>query len=244
MSTRRLRTWYSERVGKEMTVARWGWYGTPVILFPTAAADCLDYERFLLIDALEPMLESGRIKVYAVESVTGESWMNSEAPPWHRSWMQKRFDEYVEHELLPFIEHDCEGYRGYVAAGSSIGAYNAVNSAAKHPSWFSHVVAMSGTYDFDRWMGGHRDQDYYFNQPMYYLAGVPEGQQLDGIRRIKWTIASGQGRAEAPDESRRIAALLRGRGAQVDLQIWGRDAHHDWPTWRTMLPLFLDRQLP
>ena len=40
MGTRRLRTWHSDRVGKEMTVARWGWYGTPVILFPTAAADC------------------------------------------------------------------------------------------------------------------------------------------------------------------------------------------------------------
>ena len=169
--------------------------------------------------------------------------MNGDAPPWHRSWIQRRFDEYLEHELLPYIERDCEGYRGYVAAGASIGAYNAVNSAAKHPEWFSHVVAMSGTYDFDRWMGGHRDENYYFNQPMYYLSGVPEGPQLQGIRRIHWTIASGQGRAEAPQESVRIADLLRVRGAQVDLQIWGQDAHHDWPTWRTMLPMFLDRQL-
>jgi len=244
MTTRRLRTWHSDRVGKEMTVARWGWYGTPVILFPTAAADCLDYERFLLIKVLTPMIEAGRIKVYSCESVTGDSWMDGDAKPWHKSWLQGRFDEYVEHELLPFIEEDCEGYRGFVAAGASIGAYNAVNTAAKHPEWFSHVIAMSGTYDFDRWMGGHRDENYYFNQPMYYLGGVPEGEQLEGIRRIQWTIATGSGRAEAPDESRRIAALLSRRGAPVDLQVWGADAHHDWPTWRTMLPLFLDRRLP
>ena len=133
MATRRLRTWHSDRVGKEMTVARWGWYGTPVILFPTAAADCLDYERFLLIKVLMPMIEAGRIKVYSCESVTGDSWMDGDAKPWHKSWLQGRFDEYVEHELLPFIENDCEGYRGYVAAGASIGAYNAVNTAAKHP---------------------------------------------------------------------------------------------------------------
>ena len=30
-------------------------------------------------------------------------------------------------------------------------------------------------------------------------------------------------------------------GANVDLQIWGHDVHHDWPTWRTMLPLFLSK---
>ena len=75
------------------------------------------------------------------ESVTGDSWMDGDAKPRGTSWLQGRFDEYAEHELLPFIENDCEGYRGYVAAGASIGAYNAVNTAAKHPDWFSHVIA-------------------------------------------------------------------------------------------------------
>ncbi len=243
MSERKMTTWYSGRVGKDMTVARWGWYGKPVLLFPTAAADCLDYERFLMVRVLRPLIDAGRIKLYTCESVTGEAWMNRDATPGHKAFMQARFDEYVHKELLPFIEADCEGYRGYVAAGASLGAYNSINAAAKHPEWFSHVVAMSGTYDFDRWMDGHRDQNYYFNQPMYYLAGLPEGEQLDGIRRIRWVVATGQGRAEAPDESVRVANLLRGKGAHVDLEVWGHDAHHDWPTWRTMLPMFLDRLL-
>ena len=131
-----------------------------------------------------------------------------------------------------------------MVAGASLGAYNAINTAARLPDRIRAVVAMSGTYDFDRWMGGHRDQDYYFHQPMYYLSGVPEGPQLDGIRGVRWVVASGQGRAEAPDESRRVAKLLRDKGANVDLEIWGADAHHDWPTWRSMLPMFLDRILP
>jgi esterase/lipase superfamily enzyme len=57
-------------------------------------------------------------------------------------------------------------------------------------------------------------------------------------------LASGQGRAEAPDESVRLAKLLESKGVKVDLEIWGPDAHHDWPTWRTMLPMFLSKLVP
>ena len=101
---------------------------------------------------------------------------------------------------------------------------------------------MSGTYDFDRWMEGHVDQSYYYNQPMYYLGNLNEGPQLNQIRQNTTIVASGSGRHEAPDESERIVNLLHSRGVQnAQLEIWGNDAHHDWPTWRTMLPIFLSR---
>lgn len=233
--------WHSDRVGREMAVARWGHFGVPVVLFPTAAADCYDYDRFLMIKVLRPLIEAGRIKVYCCESITGDAWMRRDAHPGHKAALQAAFGDYLVHELLPHVSRDSGGVRGFIAAGASLGAYNALHAAARTPEWFSGVVAMSGTYDFDRWMDGHRDERYYLHQPMYYLAGVPPGPQLDGIRRVRWVVASGQGRAEAPDESRRITGLLRGKGAQVELEIWGADAHHDWPTWRTMLPMFLDR---
>lgn len=237
-------TWYSHRVGKEMTVARWGDVGVPVLLFPTAAADCFDYERFLMIKVLEPLLAAGRIKVYSCETNAGQSWLNPDARPWEKSRLQALYDSYVSNELLPHIKRDSGGTTGFVAAGASIGAYNSVNTAAKHPRWFSHVIAMSGTYYFDRWMDGHRDQDYYFNQPMLYLGGVPDGPQLQGIRDINWVVATGQGAYEAPEESKNLAALLQAKGARVNLELWGHDMRHDWVTWRAMLPLFLDKLLP
>lgn len=236
-------TWRSQRLGKDMTVARWGLAGKPVLLFPTASADCFDYERFLMIRVLQPLIAAGRVRVYCCETNLADSWCDGDAHPLHKSFLQARLDAYVEKELLPHVSRDNHGRRDLVVAGASLGAYNAVNVAAKHPEWFSHVVAMSGTYDFDRWMSGLRDDNYYFNQPLLYLGGVPEGPQLDGIRAIRWVVASGQGRYEAPDESRRLARLLEGKGARVHLELWGHDVHHDWETWRAMLPLFLDKLL-
>jgi len=49
--------WYSERVESDVTVVRWGHFGRPVIIFPTAGGDAEEIERMLVIDALgEPQL--------------------------------------------------------------------------------------------------------------------------------------------------------------------------------------------
>lgn len=240
---REIWNWQSPTLKREMMVASWGTRGKPVLLFATAAADCLDYERFKLVTVLKPLIEAGRIRLFSCGSVSGDAWLNKEAPPWHKAWLQARFDEYLTRELLPHIARQTGREGGYAASGSSLGAYNAVNAACKHPGWFDLAIGMSGTYDFDRWMGGHRDLNYYYNQPMYYVPNISDGAQLQRLRRNRFVIATGQGRAEAPDESRRMAGVLRSKGIPTNLEIWGEDCHHDWPTWRSMLPLFLDKLL-
>lgn len=238
---REMWTWKSPVLQRDMTVARWGHYGKPVLLFPTAAADCLDYERFLMVRVLNDLIEAGRIKLYSCDGITGDSWLKPDCPPHHKAWLQAQYDRYLVQELLPHIERDCNGTRGIVAAGASLGAFNSVNAVAKNPDWFDMAIAMSGTYDFDRWMSGYKDENYYYNQPMYFLGNLPEGPQLDALRQKMFVIASGTGRYEAPAESERIAGLLHAKGIPHQLELWGKDAHHDWPTWRTMLPIFLDR---
>jgi esterase/lipase superfamily enzyme len=37
--------WHSARLERGVTVARWGHWGTPVLLFPTASGDALEVER-------------------------------------------------------------------------------------------------------------------------------------------------------------------------------------------------------
>jgi len=235
--------WYSERVQRDMRLVRYGDWGVPLLLFPTAGGDHLDNERFKLIQVLRPFIEDKRLKVYACSSVSKDAWCDTQAAPWHKSWLQARFDDYLLHELLPAISQDTGGQRGFIAAGASLGAFNAVTVACKHPDWFRLAVGMSGTYDFDRWMGNHRDQEYYFNQPLYFLPRLPDGPQKQALRQVRFVLASGSGRAEAPWESERLARLLRAHDVHVDLELWGDDVHHDWPTWRTMLPLFLGRLL-
>lgn len=239
---REIWSWQSPALGREMQVARWGYYGKPVLLFPTAGGDFLECERFLMVRALSPLIRAGRIKLYACGSVANEGWMSQDAPPAYKSRLQARFDRYVVDELLPHIHSDCDHTeQRLAAAGASLGAYNAVNAAAKHPEWFDRVVAMSGTYLFDRWMDGHWDEDYYFNMPIQYVPGMKEGPQLALLRRCVFVIATGQGRWEAPAESQQLAAALESKGVPCHLELWGNDCDHDWPTWRTMLPMFLDR---
>ena len=40
------------------------------------------------------------------------------------------------------------------------------------------------------------------------------------------------------------AGVLGAKGIPNRVDDWGPGVDHDWPTWRTMLPLFLDRLLP
>jgi esterase/lipase superfamily enzyme len=231
---RRMLAWHSPALDREMRIATWGHFGRPVVLFATAASDELDYERFKLIFALKPLIQAGKIKVYSVGSVAGEGWLSKDAHPAHKTWLQSRYDKYLGEEAFPAIAADCGGFARFVTAGASIGAYNAVTALLKHPDMVDIAIGMSGTYDFDRWVHGHRDEHYY-------LPNLSEGPLLDSLRTKRIVLATGQGRAEAPDESIRMSKVLSARGIPNNLEIWGSDVHHDWPTWRTMLPMFLDK---
>src|SRR5215831_19843123 len=51
--------WYSDRVKTEITVVRWGTFGRPVLVFPSAGGDAEEIERFGLVDACGPLLAEG-----------------------------------------------------------------------------------------------------------------------------------------------------------------------------------------
>lgn len=239
---RRTHAWKSPELNREMPVAVWGHAGKPVLLFPTAGGDYLECERFLMLKVLEELVDSGRIRVYACGSVSAEGWMDTDAHPAHKSWLQARFDAYLTKELVPWIRHDVgDDAVRIVGAGASLGAFNAVNAGLKHPDQFWLTVGMSGTYDFDRWMNGHRDDNYYFNQPFLYAPNLGSGAQIDWLKKSFFLIATGQGRWEAPGESVKLGNILGQKGVPNYVDLWGHDVDHDWPTWRTMLPMFLNR---
>ncbi len=58
--------WYSDRVKTEITVVRWGTFGRPALVFPSAGGDAEEIERFGLVDACGPLLAEGRVKLYSV----------------------------------------------------------------------------------------------------------------------------------------------------------------------------------
>ncbi len=234
-------TWYSPTLSREMPLARFGDYGKPLLLFPTGGGDYLEHERFLMIRALTPLIDAQRIKVYLVSNVNRDGWISRDAPPAHKAWLQARFDEYMANELIPFVQEDSGGTdQKLAAAGMSLGAYNAVNVACKHPSWFDLVVTMSGTFDLRRWMNGHWDENFYYNHPVDFVPGL-DGEQLAQLRKVFFLLAVGQGPYDNPRNSLGMAAVLKKKEIPHHVEIWGPDADHDWPTWRTMLPVFLNK---
>ena len=66
------------------------------------------------------------------------------------------------------------------------------------------------------------------------------GPHLEALRQRFILFASGDGRAENMGETWAMANVLGARGIPNRVDPWGPDWHHDWPTWRAMLPKYLD----
>lgn len=225
-------------LGRTMGVARWGHYGRPVILFPTGGADYLDVERFLLVRALEPLVEAGRIKVYSVDSVCRQGWLGDVSRRTAIA-LQAAYDRWLKEALFPLIQADCGGSdERMVVAGASLGAYQAWAAATRHPDRIQLCVGMSGTYRMERLLDGYWDEDWYFHDPAQFVPNLPEGPLLDRLRTVRFVLGLGE-RFENPTYTDSAASVLASRAIPTTVLRWKDPAGHDWPTWRTMLPLAL-----
>ncbi len=237
---REITSWYSPALNKEMPVASYGHYGFAVLLIPTAAADYLEYERFQLIQALEPMINDGKFRVFSIDSINRESWLNYQMEPAHRAIRHNQFNEYVFNEVVPFIRNATSNETFIYTCGASFGALHAMNLFLKRPDIINGVISMSGVYDLTEYTRGFWDEQVYFNSPIHYIPNLENPFYLDKIRESHHIhIYTGSGEYEDPDASRRFASVLFNKGIWCNLEIWGSDVRHDWPTWRAMLPYIL-----
>jgi esterase/lipase superfamily enzyme len=232
--------WHSDRVEEEVRLIRWGHFGRPVLVFPTAGGDAEEIERQGLIDALGCLIQSGRIKVFSLDSIAGRSWLRRDNPR-HSMWLQNRFDEVIFREVVPAIRADCQSPGiEIISAGASIGAFNAVASLCRHPADFRAAIGMSGTYDLTGWLGGEWSDDFYYSSPLHYLPGLGSEAVLAQLRSRFVVLATGQGRWEDAGETWKLAQVLGAKAIPNRVDVWSEQHDHDWPTWREMLPLYLD----
>ncbi|MBA3562531.1 MAG: hypothetical protein H0W33_00685 [Gammaproteobacteria bacterium] len=231
--------WRSERFGQQVALVRWGHFGTPVLIFPTAGGDAEEVERFHLIGALRELIEAGRIKAYSIDSIAGRAWLTGVESPEYCCRLQNVFDAFIYHEIVPLIRRDCASPDiEIVTTGASIGAFNAVASICRHPDVFRLAIGMSGTFDLTKYLQGRFNQDFYFSSPLHYLPGL-EGAQLDALRRRFVILPTGEGRWEDAGESWRMAQALGAKGVPNRVDPWGSQWDHNWVTWREMLPKYL-----
>jgi esterase/lipase superfamily enzyme len=241
MPDRQKATWFSERMRTEASLVRWGHFGKPVLLLPTAGGDCEEIERWHVIDVLMPLIDAGKIKVYSCDSVAGRVMLKQEGSPEYRMAMLNAFHQYVRHEVVPAIRMDCKDDQvEIIAAGASIGAFHAVAVLCRWPQIFSHALGLSGTYELLRFLGHPApSDDYKVSSPLQFLPSL-SGMHLDKLRTRFAMIATGAGRAENVGESWNIARALGARGVPNRMDDWGTDWPHDWVTWRKMFPQYLE----
>ncbi len=240
---RRIDRWYSPALGLDMPIVSYGHAGQPVLLFPTAAADFLENERFGLVKAVEPLIAAGRLRLFSIDSINTMAWMDRDVGVPEQARRQALYSRYVEEEIVPFIRHVAgDGGARAITAGASFGAFHAANAFFRRPDLFGGVIGMSGFYDLStRYFRGYSDDNCYFNNPLWYLANL-EGGALDTLRHhSRMALVAGQGAFEEPDATRQLHDLLDGKHIPHSFDLWGHDVNHDWPWWRKMLPYYLER---
>ncbi|MBA3249952.1 MAG: hypothetical protein H0T66_06530 [Geodermatophilaceae bacterium] len=232
--------WFSDRVQTEVNLVRWGTFGRPVLIFPTAGGDAEEVERHGLVDACAPLIDSGRVKLYSIDSIAGQAMMTKPGSPQHRLWMLNQFHDCVHREVVPAIHSDLGGQPlGIIATGASIGAFNAVAMLCRYPDVFSAAIGMSGSYAIERFYDRPWTKDLYFSAPLQFLPGL-DGWALDLLRERYAILASGEGEWENVGESWTMANALGAKGIPNRVDNWGPQWDHQWPTWWRMLPQYLD----
>lgn len=237
---RQLSSWYSPRLHKEMPIAVYGYYGFALLLVPTAAADYLEYERFQFIESIRGFIDAGKLKVFSINSINNESWLNNDMDPRHKSIRHQQFNSYVYEEVIPFIRTHTSQETPIIICGASFGALHSMNLFLKRPDLIQGVLALSGVYDLTEYTKGYFDDDVYFNSPQHYLPNLTDHSILEQIRQSRHIhIFSGSGPYEDPEGSRRFAGILYNKGITYELDIWGPEWKHDWDTWRVVMPHYL-----
>lgn len=233
--------WYSPALNKHMEIVEYGYAGPAILLLPTAAADYLEYERFLLIDFISKYINEGRVRVFSINSINAESWLNNKMQPRHKAIRHTQFNNYVFNEVLPYIKGKTSAETPIITCGASLGALHAANMFFKRPDLINGTIAMSGNYDLSTYTKGYNDSDVYFNSPMQYLQNLNDDYFLPKLQSGRMVhIMTGSGDYETPEASRTFSALLDHKGISHKLHVWGHDMPHDWDTWRKMLPFILE----
>ena len=232
---------YSPAIGAAGSVVSYGHGGRPVLVFPSEQGRATDFADNGMVGAVEELVEAGRVTLYCVESYDGESWAARHLPLEDRARRHGAYESWITEQVVPHIAAP-----DIITAGCSMGAFHALNFALRRADLFPLALGFSGNYDPSVWHGwGERGDAAYFNNPTEYVANL-HGDHLDWLRgRLSVLLVCGQGQWEdttgALESTRRMAGLLAGKRIRHELDLWGHDVPHDWPSWRAQFACHLPR---
>lgn len=236
---------HSPAIGGDGTVIAYGHHGRPLLVFPSEQGAPWDYENNGMVGANAHLLEEGRVKIYCVDSFDEQSWVADDVPLEERARRHGLFEDWIVNQVVPFIFDDCAGRQEIITTGCSFGAYHAANFALKRADLFPLAICQSGVYDVGHLGWGEPGEYTYFNNPVDYISHL-HGDHLYWLRsRVNLLLIAGQGMWEdttgALESTKRFAGLLASKQIPHELDLWGHDVPHDWPSWRNQIAHHLHR---
>jgi esterase/lipase superfamily enzyme len=230
----------SQHLGRKLYLWQYGDFGRPVLVFPSASGMAHEWENKAMIEQVAPLVNSGKIKLYCVESNVSEAWTKKDGDPAWRLGRHIAYERFVYDELAPFIQADCRSKDIPLACtGTSLGAFYALNAVLKRPDIFHYALCLSGRYEMSAF-NPIRSSDMYFQNPLAYLPGL-SGEVLDKIKaNVHVDLVCGRGPWEDGNwqETQAVARHLDRLGVSNRLDLWGKDCDHDWPWWRKQVKMY------
>lgn len=226
--------YYSRHLDREIHMSVFGHWGYPVIVFPTTLSRFFQAKDLGLVHSVRHFIESGKIKLFCVDSIDQDSWYGKHLHPGMRVSNYIQYDKFLAHELIPSIREECQVEKVGVA-GCSFGGYHAANFAFKHPDLVAYLISMSGAFDMSSFMDGHYDDNFYFNNPVDYMKneqGWRYGHMKIILGTSEWDICL--------NSNLQMSKILNNIGVEHWLDVRGWEKH-DWPLWNKMFPYYLSK---
>ena len=237
---------YSHCLGRDMEMKVYGHHGKPVLFIPCQAGRFVDFEGFHMDDVFRPWIDAGKVMVFSIDTIDGETWANKGGDNRWRIERHEQWYHYIVDELVPQIRH-IAGERNWhqepiMTFGCSMGAQHAANLLFRRPDIFDSVLALSGVYDSRDAFGGYMDDLIYANSPCDYIAGMPaDHPYIQMYNQSKIFICVGQGAWEdvLKESTGWLARVLHDKGIHASVNFWGYDVNHDWDWWYKQTAYYL-----
>jgi esterase/lipase superfamily enzyme len=224
--------WWSPSLHREMELLVFGHGGMPMLVYPTSMGRFFEYEDRGMIRAIWRRFAEGHVQAFCVDSVDTESLYNRHIHPRHRIERHMHYENYILHEVLPFIRARNPA-SALAVTGCSFGGYHAANFAFRHPELVSHLISMSGAFDIHDRLDGYYDNDCYFNCPVDYLPNLHDDWYLSRFRSMRIVLGTSDWDI-CQDANWRMAGMLHAKGVPHWLDVWQGGHVHDWPLWQKM----------
>jgi len=231
--------WGTPELGREMEMLVFGHDGLPAIVFPTSCGKFYEFEERGMVESLRDKIEAGRLQLYCVDSVDGESWYNTGVgADWHAA-RHIQYENYILRDVVPLVRQKNRNPH-LASVGCSFGGYHAMNIALRHPHLFTGALSMSGAFDLKGlgFLDNYYDDNCYFNLPLDYLPNIWDQHYLDRMRHNTYVLATGT-HDQCWNDNERLASVMRAKGIPVRLDVWGDNTGHDWPWWQRMAQQYL-----